>query len=211
MKKTLIIMLSIAVLFGFAACDNTTSANEDPIATIKWVDNMMGSNDGSGTRADNAATNAALEEGAYFDEDGALHATFKPIDNTKFTAYSAGMTGYGYYACYDINIDALTATADSAGTYLIYTIQDGEKSLWGTSASRAKCTKIGDYDKDATDNSYLTDITIKYYVVTGEYTRQTNTDTSMPEELKVLIDGKSPVFTFSVAKDSKFTAPTPEA
>ena len=49
-------MLSIAVLFGFAACDNTTSANEDPIATIKWVDNMMGSNDDSGTRADQAST-----------------------------------------------------------------------------------------------------------------------------------------------------------
>ena len=64
MKKTLIIMLSIAVLFGFAACDNTTTANEDPIATIKWVQNMMGSNDGSGTRADNAATDEALEEGA---------------------------------------------------------------------------------------------------------------------------------------------------
>ena len=239
MKKFAAIMLAALIIIVFSACEGTPTqaAEMEAPATVKWVQNMMGSNNGTGTNAGNFPTTDAMANGAYFDEDGALHATFYPISNKDFTAYSAGMTGYGYYANYDINIDSLTAastddpqTADkdeTVGTYLIYTIEEkgSDTITWGTSNSRAKCTKIGDYvapttgtttdkaekeikDEDLIkDASYLTDITIKYYVVEGKYERHVNTTTAMPDDLKEKIDGKKPVFTFTVADDSKFLIP----
>ena len=200
MKKVLITILACMMLFAFTACNNETSGPEKATASIKYVANMMGSSEATETAEGNFATADAMEDGATIDENGAIHATFKAIDNSAFTAYSAGMSGNGFYARYDLNIDPLTATADKEGTFLVYVIENGDETLWGTSNSRAKCTKLGDSEEEARA------ISVAYYLVEGAYYRQTNTAGDVTAPFASMIEGKDPIITITVAEDSVFPA-----
>lgn len=199
-KSVLVIAIAAIVLFGFASCNNETPAPK-AVAEIKWVNNMMGDASASTTAAGNLPSTAAMMDNTYIDANGVIHGGFYQIDNTKFTAYTAGNSGQSYYACYDLLIDPLTAKAGEEGTYLVYVIND---ETYGTSNSRAKCTKLGDTDVEAKA------ISIEYYVVEGTYTRYTNTtDSATVAKLGALIEGLSPVVTISVAEDAEFIPLTP--
>lgn len=203
MKKIAIMLLSAMVIFSFVACNNGGMPAPSANVSVKWVENMMGANDGQGTDEGNFATSDAMADGAYFDENNQLHARFKAIDNTKFTAYSSGMTGYAYYACYDLDIDALTATSGSTtGTYLFYTIKSDGDTYYGTSNSRAKCTKVDTVDDNAAD------FEVKYYVVEATtdmpYNRIVNTAYStLPTQYASLIENETPI-TITLAGDCVF-------
>ena len=196
MKKIAIMLLSAMVIFSFVACNNSGLPAVSGDVYVKYVDEMMS---GEGT----FRTIDAMEQGAYFDEQNQLHAVFKPIDNTKFTAYASGMTGYAYYANYELDIDPLTAGSSTTGTYLFYTVKADGETYYGTSNSRAKCTKIDTVDDNAPD------FEAKYYVVNetadNQYTRIYNTkyEGTLPAEYATLIANVDPI-TITLAGDCVF-------
>ena len=206
MKKTLIVLLALALLASLTSCDNETKKPYYP-ASVKFVKNMMGSASETETKAGNFATESAMSTDSYIDETGAIHGTFTPIQDSEFTAFwgTNSRTEKSYYARYDLNIDPLTATDEgSVGTYLFYikkTTSGGiEKKEYGTSKSRAKCTVLGTSGEDAKK------LKLEYYVIEGEYHRVVNTEYTgeLPETYKNLLHGKTPVVTITVAADCTF-------
>ena len=97
MKKTLIILLSIAVLFGFAACDNTTGPAEKVVIDYQFT-----------TDADVTALNGETSSLTY-DEENAC------ADISTFGAFYQGkMDNDKYTITYD-----LTIVPASEGTTLL--------------------------------------------------------------------------------------------
>lgn len=207
MKKALFVLLAIAMVFSMVSCDNEPAVEPTPEekapARIEFRNNMMGK-EAETTGEGNFATKDAMSEDSYIDKDGAIHGTFTAVDNSKFTAWAAGMSGYSYYACYELNIDALTAEEEgSKGTYIFYvktSSLDGKVTKeYGTSKSRAKCTKIGNSSDDAAK------LEIEYYVLDGFYHKVNNTPfDTLPEEFSTMLMGKKPVATITIAKDAEF-------
>lgn len=209
---------AMALVFGATSCGQDTKTEESvepvvketPKAVVKFVANMMGSASETETASGNFATKDAMSEDSYIDNDGAIHGTFSPIDNSAFTAFwGEGQSGKSYYARYDIDIDPLTAKAEgSTGTYIFYiktSCKTGvEKTEYGTSKSRAKCTVLGDSAEDAKK------LKIDYYVLEGLYTKVYNTAITsaadLPSEYKTLLMDKKPVATITVASDAVFKA-----
>lgn len=201
---------AMALVFGATSCEDPESDEpvENPKAVVKFVANMMGSASAEETAEGNFATKDAMSEDSYIDNDGAIHGTFKPIANSEFTAFwGEGQTGKSYYARYDINVPALTAEDEgSTGTYIFYiktSCKNGvEKTEYGTSKSRAKCTVLGDSAEDAKK------LKIDYYVLEGVYTKVYNTVienvVALPEAYKTLLMDKKPAATITVASDAVF-------
>ena len=173
MKKISIALMVLAVLLAFASCDNSTPApNASSLVTLKWRANMMGDEDLATTQPGNIASEEAMKVGSYITTDGSVLGTFYRVDNASFTAYAAGMTGDGYYANYEFT--GLPNLSENK-QYLAYLIKEADGTeYYGTSQSRAKCTKLGDSVSEASKYE------ITYYLVNlGEeetFTRIYNTE-----------------------------------
>lgn len=209
--SVLLILACITTLFVSCDPNKNSDYKVEPKAEVKFVANMMGSASAETTEGGNFASSNAMSEGTYIDAEGAIHGTFKLIDDSVFTAFwgpENGKTTKSYYARYDLLIDALTAEAEgSSGTFLFYikTTYSGETKTveYGTSKSRAKCTVLGQNGDDAKK------LEIKYYVIDGLYNKVYNTVvsdyTEIPVVYRTLLTGKTPVYTFTVADDAVFT------
>ena len=176
MKKISIALMVLAVLLAFASCDNSTPApNASSLVTLKWRANMMGDEDLATTQPGNIASDKAMKVGSYITTDGSVIGTFYRVDNASFTAYAAGMTGDGYYANYEFT--GLPNLSENK-QYLAYLIKEADGTeYYGTSQSRAKCTKLGDSVSEASKYE------ITYYLVDlGEGTFTQTAKTELTDE-----------------------------
>lgn len=181
MKKISILLLAALLLFAFTACDNETAAPTEvsDVVTLKWRANMMGDEDAATTGEGNVASEDAMKVGSYIALDGSFHGTLYRVDNATFTAYGAG-EGSGYYVSYEFwGLPNLSEN----GKYLAYKITESDgKEYYGTSQSRAKCTKLGDSAEEA--GAFV----VTYYLVDVDGTFTSTPKTELTEDNQTTFD-----------------------